>query len=257
MAAAPRAAPGAQPLQVLCLPYAGAGAGVYRPWQAAPGSVLAPVPIQLPGREEEFTRPFHRSMTEAVADVVTRIRAVTDGAPFVLFGHSLGAVLAYEALRELLASGGRAPQHLVVSGSVSPRRRPPPPTAPADPGPFTIARLRELTGAPLEALEHPELRELLLPALLADLALLDSYRPAQSPTPLPVPVTAIRGSSDDAVPVGDWQDWQAYTSGPFRSLELPGGHMYLTDSWPAVRGALEDLVRPRATRPPVNPTDHP
>ncbi|MEU7576189.1 alpha/beta fold hydrolase [Streptomyces sp. NPDC041068] len=233
---------GTRALKVLCLPYAGAGAGVYRPWQHDPGPALSPIPIQLPGREEEFSLPHHHSMAAAVADVVRRVRAAADGEPFVLFGHSLGAVLAHEAARQLLASGGPIPRHLVVSGSVSPRRRRPPRPFPTDPDAFTVARLRELTGAPLETLEHPELRDLLLPALLADLALLDDYRPPQDPAPLPLPITAIRGSSDATVPVLDWQDWEAYTSAAFRGLQLPGGHMYLTDSWPSVRQTLERLA---------------
>lgn len=229
------------PSPVLCVPYAGAGAGVYRPWQQEPGPLLWPVPLQLPGREEEFTRPFHGSIGAAVADLVQRVRAEAGHEPFVLFGHSLGAVLAYETTRQLLASGGPTPAQLVVSGSASPRRRRPPGPV-ADSDKLTVARLRELTGAPLQALEDAELRELLLPALLADLAILVGYRPPRDPVPLPLPVTAIRGSADATVLVEDCQDWEAYTSAAFRCVELPGGHMYLDNSWPALRQILESLV---------------
>ncbi|WP_030613926.1 thioesterase II family protein [Streptomyces sclerotialus] len=224
----------------MCLPYAGAGAGVYRHWQQSSPAGLTIVPIQLPGREEEFTRPFYRSVPEAADGIAERIRQAAGAGPFIVFGHSLGSLLAYEATRRLLETGGPVPHHLVVSGSVSPRRRRAPwPATGSDA--MTVARLREFTGQPLEALDHPELRELLLPALRADIALLTGYAPADRP-PLPVPLTALRGSEDATVPVADWQDWQACTSAEYRAVELPGGHMYLNESWPLVLRTVSDVL---------------
>ncbi len=224
---------------MMCVPYAGAGAGVYRAWQRSVGIALEAVPIQLPGREEEFTAPFHRTVREAAEDVAGRIVSASDSRPFVVFGHSLGAVLAYEATRHLHESGGPLPRHLIVSGSVSPRRRRPP-GLPADTG-RAVSRLREMTGQPMEAFADPELRDILLPALRADMAMLDRYRPAPR-QPLPVPLTAIRGTSDTHVPVADWRDWETFTSAGFQTVEMSGGHMYLIDSWPAVLRTAEELV---------------
>ncbi|WP_186785386.1 thioesterase II family protein [Streptomyces misionensis] len=227
-----------RPLRMMCVPYAGAGAGVYRGWRQEPGTVLEVVPIQLPGREEEFTAPFHRTVRAAAADVAGRVADEADGAPFVLFGHSLGALLAYEATRHLREIGGPLPRHLVVSGSASPRRRRPEKLS-DDPA-RAVAQLRELTGQP-DAFADPEIRDLLLPALRADLAMSESYRP-QPHHPLPVPLTALRGTADTSVPAADWRDWAAYTSAGFRTVEFPGGHMYLTESWPDVLRAVAELV---------------
>lgn len=227
-----------RPVRMMCVPYAGAGAGVYRAWQQAPGAMLDVVPVQLPGREEEFTVPFHRTVREAAEDVARRVVRDAGGSPFVLFGHSLGAVLAYEATRCLWEAGGPLPRHLVVSGSVSPRRRRTPRLS-ADPE-RAIAQLRELTGQ-VDAFADPELRDLLLPALRADITMLDGYRP-QPRRPLPIALTALRGTDDATVPVADWHDWAAYTSAAFRTAELPGGHMYLTESWPTVLRTVEELV---------------
>ncbi|WP_406466481.1 alpha/beta fold hydrolase [Streptomyces hirsutus] len=228
------------PLRMMCVPHAGSGAGVYRPWQRNPPSpALQVVPIQLPGREEEFTAPCYRSVEEAAHGIAGRMAETAGSAPFLVFGHSLGAVLAYEATRLLLEGGGPAPLHLVVSGSVSPRRRRPQ-HLPADDR-QAVEQLREMTGQPLDALDEPELRELLLPVLRADIGMLDRYRPAPGP-PLPIPFTAIRGRADASVPAADWRDWEHYTSEAFRAVEMPGGHMYLTDSWPAVWRTVEALV---------------
>ncbi|MEU3031644.1 thioesterase II family protein [Streptomyces incarnatus] len=243
---APRAAeetaspePGApRPLRMMCVPYAGAGAGVYRGRRPEPGAELDVVPVQLPGREEEFTAPFHRTVRAAAEDVAGRVAGLADGAPYILFGHSLGALLAYEATRHLLETGGPPPRHLVVSGSVSPRRRRPEKLS-DDPA-QAVAQLRELTGQP-EAFADPEIRDLLLPALRADIAMAEGYRP-QPHRPLPVPLMALRGTLDASVPVTDWWDWAAYTSAGFWTVEFPGGHMYLTESWPAVLRAVAELV---------------
>ncbi|MEU5798793.1 alpha/beta fold hydrolase [Streptomyces sp. NPDC047813] len=227
-----------RPLRMMCVPYAGAGAGVYRGLRPGPGADLDVVPVQLPGREEEFMAPFHRTVRAAAEDVAGRVAGHADGAPYVLFGHSLGALLAYEATRHLLETGGAPPRHLVVSGSVSPRRRRPEKLS-DDPA-LAVAQLRELTGQP-EAFADPEIRDLLLPALRADTAMSEGYHP-QPHRPLPVPLTALRGTLDIAVPVADWRDWAAYTSAGFQSIEFPGGHMYLTESWPAVLRAVAELV---------------
>jgi surfactin synthase thioesterase subunit len=227
-----------RPLRMMCVPYAGAGAGVYRGWQRASSALLDVIPVQLPGREEEFTAPFHRTVREAAEDVAGRVARGSGGHPFVLFGHSLGAVLAYEATRSLWSTGGPLPRHLVVSGSVSPRRRR---TRRLSEDPEqAVTQLSDLTGQ-VEAFADPELRGLLLPALRADIGMLDGYHP-QPGRPLPIPLTAIRGADDASVPVTDWQDWAAYTSAAFRTVELPGGHMYLTESWPSVLRTVEELA---------------
>jgi surfactin synthase thioesterase subunit len=174
----------------------------------------------------------------AAEDVAGRVADEAGGAPFVLFGHSLGALLAYEATRHLRETGGPLPRHLVVSGSVSPRRRRPEKLS--DDPVRAVAQLRELTGQP-EAFADPEIRDLLLPALRADIAMSEGYRP-QPHRPLPVPLTALRGTADASVPAADWRDWAAYTSAGFRAVEFPGGHMYLTESWPDVLRAVAALV---------------
>jgi surfactin synthase thioesterase subunit len=228
-------------VRVVCLPYAGAGASAYRPWLPYATENLVPVPVQLAGREEEYSAPFYRSMPEAAADAAERVRRAAGGGPFLIFGHSFGALLAYETARELATTGGPMPLHVVVSGSVSPRRRRPVPMSAVDDD-QAVRDLAAMGAVNLEAFEIPELREILLPVLRADVALLNGYAPDPVPLPLPLPLTALRGDRDRRVPEADWRDWSAYTDGPFRAVEFPGGHMYLTEHWAAVWTILEGLV---------------
>lgn len=225
--------------QLLTLPYAGAGAGIYRPWQQYSNGSLTLRPIQLPGREEEFNEPFHATFAEAAARTADRIRAAAGSDPYVLFGHSYGSVLAYEVTHHLLASGGPLPEQLILSGSVSPRHRGP--QWISDDDEQAVADLVRLSGDTAGALVHPELRALLLPVIRADIQLLSGYRPSTL-QPLPIPMTILRGTDDTTVPVPEWLDWSAFTSAEFRSLEMPGGHMYLTSSWPELWKTIEGLL---------------
>jgi surfactin synthase thioesterase subunit len=224
--------------KLMCLPYSGAGAGIYRPWTREDSPLLEAVPIQLPGREEEFTRPFYASLDEAAQGTAQRILAAADGNPYLLFGHSFGALLAYETARHLLKSGQQPPEQLIVSGALSPRHGHL--LVISDDDDQAVADLQAELGQDVEALRNPELRALLLPILRADVRLASAHMSGNEP--LPIPLTALRGADDVAAPRPLWRDWSTFTTDTFRSIEMPGGHMYLTDSWPTVWRTIEGLL---------------
>jgi surfactin synthase thioesterase subunit len=232
-------------VKLICLPYPGAGAGVYRPWLQQQSAVLQAVPLQFPGREDMFSVPYYGSLEEAVSDLTARIRGTAGGEPLSIFGHCVGAVLAYEVARELTATGGPVPRHLVVSGSPSPRRRRPISVSAAT-DERVIAEFVEQLGQDTEALRDPELRELLLPIMRADARLLSDYAPAGSPPALPCPITSFRGSSDTAVADEDCADWAAYTARSFQSVTMAGGRMYLAHSLPELWTRIETAIQAAA-----------
>ncbi|MER8067276.1 amino acid adenylation domain-containing protein [Streptomyces sp. NPDC094034] len=214
---------------LVCLPFAGSGAGLYRPWArlGVPGvHVLAP---QLPGREELFTETPYTDVREAARYVAAETVRLTaeDTRPVALFGHSLGAVLAYETARELLAGGFDRLRHVFVSGAAGPWEQRPPSSGLDDDA--LAAHVEEITGFRPPAFDNPDLRALLLPVLRADTVMHESYRPARDEPPLPIPVTALRGADDTLVARGQLDQWRASTAREFRTVEIPGGHMYLTE----------------------------
>ena len=117
------------------------------------------------GREEEFSRPCYASFHECVTDVSRRITRAAAGEPFAIFGHSFGGLLAFEAARHLHDTGGPLPERLIVSGTRSPRHRGY--TALSDDDGEAVDTLKHDSLRGFEALEHPELRALLLPVLRA------------------------------------------------------------------------------------------
>ncbi|WP_140394650.1 thioesterase II family protein [Streptomyces recifensis] len=228
-------------LSLMCLPYAGGGAGVFRPWQNRPDLPFHVVPVQLPGRDEWFVQEPCTTMADAARVCAEQIREAAGTGPFAVFGHSFGALLAYETVRLLAAEGAPLPEHLVVSGAAAPDvDRPRMDGAALDDDAF-VARLRDLVGYDHEAWHEPELRELLLPALRADLAVQDAYVPSAGP-PLPMPLTVLRGTGDDLVRYEDAARWSEYGASGAQVADMPGGHMYFTEDWPLLWKTLGTLL---------------
>lgn len=235
---------------LFCLPHAGAGASAY--WEWVP--LLAPdvdvVPIQLPGRESRYKEPPRRSVFDLAAELIEPL-AGRLGPDFALFGHSMGAVLAYELTRALTARGS-PPGHLFVSGQRAPHLEPARRDTHLLPDPELVAAIEQLEGTSPEVLAQPELVELLLPVMRADLEICETYSHPHE-TALPVPITVLGGLSDPSVSVGEMQAWRDVTSAGFAAELFPGGHFYLHALRDEVAAAL--LARLSATR--AEPGDGP
>jgi surfactin synthase thioesterase subunit len=216
-------------LSLVCLPFAGSGASFYRAWSTLPTSGLTVVPVQLPGREELFIQTAFTDAIEAAAFLAPIVAELAEPAPrFVLFGHSLGAVLALEIARALGRIGGRQPARLYVSGSAGPQHiREKRATGLGDDE--FLARVEEFAEFRHKAFDNPALRELLLPTLRADVEMHENYRPSSS-DPIAVPITSIRGSKDALVSRHAACEWSEVTRCDFKYIEVPGGHMYLVDA---------------------------
>jgi surfactin synthase thioesterase subunit len=222
---------------LVCFPFAGGGAGFFRAWKDKPRDFLAIVPVQLPGREEAYTDPPFTDVVTAVQYALPQIlEALREYPAYSLFGHSLGAVLAYEAAWQLTTLGGPVPGHLFVSGSPGPWAGRSQRATGLDDDEF-IARVEQFAGYQHEALSDPELREILLPLLRADVEMHENYRPPAR-RPLGVPVTSLRGAGDGLVSTEETGQWGAVTTGTFSCAEVPGPHMYLADD----EGPLLDVI---------------
>lgn len=149
--------------------------------------------------------------------------------PFAFFGHSNGALMAFELARALRRSGGPMPLRLFASGRGAPHVPSPEPPVHALPEPEFLHEVRRLSGTPDELFEHPELVELLVPLLRADFALGETYACRDEP-PLDVAITAFGGMDDAEVPRESVAAWRAQTTRGFRQRMFPGGHFFLASA---------------------------
>lgn len=234
----------AAPVRLLCVPYAGGGPAAYAGWPAALGADVEVCAVALPGRER-------RAAEEPSCDPVEIARAVAAFAdrPYALFGHSMGALVAFEVVRELRRTGGPLPVHLFVSGC-------PAPDTPRRGDLFEglsqvgdtelLDRLVRGGGLPAEVTTHPELLELLLPVFRADFGWLDAYQFTDEPA-LPVPVTAFAGTGDSSAQPAEVEPWQDHTTAGFELRVLPGGHFFPDEDLAAIARPIRAALFPPAS----------
>jgi surfactin synthase thioesterase subunit len=217
----------AEPIRLLCLPFAGGGAGFFKVWRRIDASVVDFVGVQLPGRENLIRQPAATTVGEAVSAVLPAIEEqLAIPGPVSLFGHSSGAVVAFEVARRLdVLAPGRV-DRLFASGSTAPWVGRPG-RASGLPDDEFIAAVQDFAGATHPALAEPRLRGLVLPPLRADVRMHEEYRVPVS-TSTDVDITAVRGADDALISVAHAKEWARATRGSFDYVELPGEHMYLT-----------------------------
>jgi surfactin synthase thioesterase subunit len=234
-------------VRLFWFPFAGAGASVGAEFAAGLADSIEVVLLQLPGREDRLAEPPFTRMEPLVRVLTQVVRPYLD-IPTAFFGHSAGAVLAFEVAR-LLARRAHDPPRLLLSGHRAahlPARHPPIHDRPT--GEF-LDGVRAL-GAGSAALADPGLYPVLLPALRADFALWELYRYVPGAA-LATPMTVFGGDNDHIVPPEDLTGWQQHISGPFRVVVLPGNHFFINESRPALIDAISaELTVPEEACPP-------
>lgn len=218
-----RTHPSDAPRRLFCFSYAGGGASVFRTWGAAlpAAEVWA---AQLPGRETRIGEPGHRRM-DALLDELHRAITPHLDRPFDFFGHSMGALVAFELARRLRRCGAPQPGRLLLAAFRAPQL--PNPNIAIHHLPDEVLKtVLRTEGTPQQVLDSAELMRALLPTLRADLELCDTYRYVSEPA-LAMPISVFGGTHDARVSRADLAQWQAQAGAGFRLTMLPGPHMFI------------------------------
>jgi medium-chain acyl-[acyl-carrier-protein] hydrolase len=212
-------------IRLFCLPYAGGGASVYRNFVTYFPETVEVCPIQLPGREDRLSEPLRTSVDDLVAGLIPAVAANTE-LPYAFFGHSMGALLAFEAIRALSSRGAPLPRHLFVSAHRAPHLPDRARLLHTLGHDEFVQGLKDYAGTPEVVFLDPELSEIFLPILRADFTVCETYThvPAR---PLPVPITALGGTADPTVDAAELAAWREHTTRRFDGHLIPGDHFYL------------------------------
>ena len=221
--------------RVFCFPHAGGGASLFRAFASSLLDGIELCAVQLPGREERLAEVPFDDLSALVPPTIAQMQPYLDR-PFALFGHSMGALIAYEIARAL-CSASQPPLHLFVSAQAAPHV--PSRTLPRHslpPGAFEAA-LARINGMPAQILQDAEVMAAIVPLLRADLALAETYAWTRG-EPLDVPMTAFGGAKDPEASLEDLDAWRMH-SRHFRGVRLfPGDHFYLRDDPALVVNAI-------------------
>lgn len=226
--------------RVFCFPHAGGGASTYRRWAAAAPEGFQICAVQLPGREDRLREAALTDLHTIVRLVLPEIGPCLDR-PFALFGHSMGALIAFELARALRAAGAPLPGHLFISGRRAPQlpalRQP---LHALPPGEFERA-LMAFDGTPREVAEDRELMALFEPVLRADFCVVETYRFEAAP-PLPIPLTVFGGAEDREAPPADLEGWREHTTAFGGVHLLAGGHFFPRDCGAQLVAAMHERL---------------
>jgi medium-chain acyl-[acyl-carrier-protein] hydrolase len=240
--------PGVVPL--FCFPYAGGGSWIFARWPKALDARFRVFPVVLPGREHRLAEPLPHSIEEIVSEWIRVTVPLLGQNPFVLFGHSFGALVVFEITRQLARAGLAAPQLVIVSGCRAP-------TLPRTWSPihhlpeekFCQEVERRFGVLPPQLRRDPKAFAIYLRILRADLKAVETYefKPA---APVMCPFAVFGGREDPFVPVMDLFDWADLTVGECRIELFPGGHFFLREHQQlflkALKSRLEGLRLPAA-----------
>jgi surfactin synthase thioesterase subunit len=227
-----------QPIRLYCFPHGGGSVAEYVRWAPQlPGVEVWGV--QLPGRGTRIAEPPLLEMAEVAAAIAHEVPFV---GPYAFFGHSLGALVAYEVSKKLRDAGARLPDRLLLSGYPAPElARTHSPIHHWPDEQFLAEVDRRHGGLPAEVHSDASLRAAVLPALRTDFQVLETYR-HQPEAPLPCPITAMAGV-DDHISIEELQAWGGHTAVGVTVCRFPGGHFYLHERRDRVLRTLATQLR--------------
>lgn len=212
-------------LRLFCFPYAGGSSVTYRAWPLGLPADVEVCAIQLPGHGNRLHEPLFDRLTPLLDDLAPKLIPYLNK-PFVFFGHSMGALIAFELTRRLRRDYARMPQHLFISGHRPAQTRDVKKRTFDLPEAEFIQELVRLNGTPTEVLENPELLEVMIPILRTDFAIAQTYEYVEEP-PLECDLTALGGISDVSVTREHLEVWKTHTSANFKLRMFLGDHFYL------------------------------
>ncbi|MGW6793688.1 thioesterase II family protein [Streptomyces chartreusis] len=227
--------------RLVCFPHAGGTASYFFQMSRALHPFMEVMAVQYPGRQDRRRESPVEDITR-LADLVTRELATAPPRPTLLFGHSMGALVAFEVARGL-EHAGIAPFALITSG----RRAPSTSRAVArslnlDDDACLVDELRALDGTHSQVLEDQQLLDMILPTLRSDYRAVETYTYVAG-QPLNCPIVALVGTNDPQATIDEVRAWSKHTAADFTLRVFGGGHFYLD----AHAEAVAEMIRGTST----------
>lgn len=226
--------------RLVTFPHAGGSANVYLPLARILSPEMEVFGVQYPGRQDRMAEQLIDNVPELAKQIFHRIVSWTEG-PLVLFGHSMGATVAFEVARRLEQFGSVPLAGLVVSGRRAPTIQRDDDDVHLRDDKGLVAEIRTLDGTDQAFLEDEELLQMILPVVRNDYKAIETYRYQPGPQ-LHCPLTALLGDADPKAGIDEAMGWRDHAAGLFHFRSFPGGHFYLNDRMDDVGKEVTSLV---------------
>lgn len=224
--------------RLFCMPYAGGGVAPFRLWHRTLPDDVEVIAVQLPGREARLRESPLSSIAQMVDSIVPGVLAMTD-MPYAIFGHSMGALIAYELTTRLERMAACGPERLFASGRRAPDEVDSRPELHSLPTPRFLVDLQARYGAiPAPVLAEEELLDLLVPVVRADIRAVETYRAATPPVRITSPVHVYGGADDHHPLPSQLAGWSRCAVGPVHVRVFPGNHFYLNEQREALTAEI-------------------
>nr|WP_315031494.1 alpha/beta fold hydrolase [uncultured Chryseobacterium sp.] len=220
-------------IKLFCLPYAGGAASMYDQWKTKLSERIELCPINLAGRGNRIADRPYANLEQAVDDIFQMIESRISESEYAIFGHSMGALLAYELVRKILDKGKKAPLHIFFSGR-KPVHIPKRGKFYRDMTPLEFQEaVLSLGVTPPEIFENPELKEIFMPLLRSDFTIAETFVDRPEIEPLQCNISALIGEDED-ITTEEADQWKLHTTEKCSVYYMKGGHFFLLDQQQAV-----------------------
>jgi len=218
-------------VQLFCIPYSGGSANVFEKWLGLLKEEIQLCPIELAGKGKRIIENTYSSVEEAAVDIADNIMKKRDTSmDYAIWGHSLGALLAYEAYYCLIERTAKLPIKLFFSGRGAPHCRIGRTSYYLLPDDKFLEMLYDYGGNTKEIMEHEELRKLFFPILRSDFKLSETYVHKDKQNKIMCDVHIVNGDNDDSVANFNMEEWKDLSGKGFKESIVTGGHFFITEN---------------------------
>lgn len=213
--------------RLFCFHHSGGAASFYHPLLQQLSPKIELVAVQLPGRENRFLEPVNKNLPDIITHLNNEFQ-LFNNKPFLVFGHSLGSILAFEFVMSIQKCYGILPKHLFVSSCRAPHLALSRAKISKLPREELINELKKYNGVDNLISQNDEVLDMFLPIIRNDFSIAEEYQ-FNGKVSFGCDITALCGQEDQTVQQDEITGWSCYTSRRFNILSLPGGHFYLKD----------------------------
>ncbi|WP_217562661.1 thioesterase domain-containing protein [Paenibacillus sp. GbtcB18] len=232
---------------LFCLPYAGGSEAIYCHWNKFLDSSVVLEPIPLKGRGKRIKEEFYDSIEEAVEDIFEQLKEKIGNTEYAIFGHSMGAILAYELYYKIKQENLRLPDHIFFSGHRPPnmpRREEPIHLLPDD---DFIKEVIALGGTPQNIAVHKELLQMFTPILRSDFKMLETYHYRKKKEKIQCEISVLNGKEDD-ITSEELIAWRHHTDMSFHVYPFTGSHFFIHHNIEQITKLINHILLSKVTK---------